>query len=191
MARKRKSGSILGLIKDLTLIISYFIEAVGTILTLIGSGIAFLYQVISSVTRKDAIESSSLTESLTMSTKSDTKGMSCSVESTSLSTHSQKTTLGDNNMKGPIQKNQLPNGRYVIGKDIPVGNYDFEALHGSGIIVKHLSETTNEHNYYEFVSLKEENKYLINVDCREGEVLVIPTNMVVAISRSNKVVLDL
>lgn len=96
-------------------------------------------------------------------------------------------------MKGPIQKNQLPNGRYVIGKDIPVGMYDFEIIHGSGIVSKYVSEGKKDTNYYEFMKNGKEDadRYLINVDCREGEVLEIPNNVVVSISRSNKVVIDL
>lgn len=95
-------------------------------------------------------------------------------------------------MKGPIQKNQLPNGRYVIGKDIPVGTFDLELLHGDGLIYKYISETSKEDNYRAWLRPgKSGLAFCINVQCQEGEVLEIPKNMVVGISRSNKVVLDL
>lgn len=95
-------------------------------------------------------------------------------------------------MKGPIQKNQLPNGRYVIGKDIPVGTYDLELLHGNGFVHRYASESDKYSNYSQWLKFdKGCETYCINVVCREGEVLEIPENMVVGISRSNKVVLDL
>jgi len=35
-----------------------------------------------------------------------------------------------------VQKNQLPTGDYLIGRDIPVGTYDFTWAYGHGVIQK-------------------------------------------------------
>ena len=95
-----------------------------------------------------------------------------------------------------LEKNQLPNGSYLIGKDIPAGTFDFTWVFGTGYIMKFENDhdtTLGATTYYEHMGNKElyEHKQCINVDCREGELLKINGNLVVLISRSQNVEIDL
>lgn len=95
-----------------------------------------------------------------------------------------------------LQKNQLPNGDYLIGRDIPAGVYDFTWVFGEGQVHKYKNDhdtTLGACNYFEHVGNKQDyqNRQLMNVDCKEGEMLKIKGNVIVAISKSRKVDLDL
>jgi len=95
-----------------------------------------------------------------------------------------------------LQKNQLPNGSYLIGRDIPAGVYDFTWVFGDGQLSKYKNDhdtTLGACTYFEQVGNQYDyqNRQLLNVDCREGEMLRINGNVIVAISRSKKVELDL
>lgn len=96
-----------------------------------------------------------------------------------------------------LQKNQLPNGKYIIGKDIPVGIYDFTWVYGSGHIELYLSDknTTLGNLDYDGGYIGDQYDYqnlqCFHVDCKENEMLVIGGNLVVEISRSKKIELDL
>ena len=97
----------------------------------------------------------------------------------------------------PIEtkKNQLTQGVYVIGKDIPSGRYDLTWVWGEGSIHKYVDETTtlgasnyfqwigNEHNY--------QHRQCIGIVCLEGEYLHIDGNVVVEIKRSKEIEIDL
>lgn len=96
-----------------------------------------------------------------------------------------------------LQKNQLPNGRYIIGEDIPTGTFDFTWVYGSGFLhlFKNDENTTLGNldydggwigNQYDY-----EHKQCFNVKCEKGEMLVIGGTLIVAISRSKKVQIDL
>ena len=53
-----------------------------------------------------------------------------------------------------VQKNQLPTGDYLIGRDIPVGIYDFTWVYGHGVIQKFKNDhdsTLGASTYYENV----------------------------------------
>lgn len=94
-----------------------------------------------------------------------------------------------------VGKNQLPAGVYIIGKDIPAGTFDFKWIWGSGDLMKFKDETTtfgastnfehigNEHDY--------DKTFVLNVLCKEGEYLRISGNVLVEISRSKPVEIDL
>ena len=95
-----------------------------------------------------------------------------------------------------LQKNQLPNGSYIIGKDIPIGIFDFSWIFGSGMITKYKNDhdtTLEATTYFQHMGSQYDYEYrqCLNVECTEGERLVINGNLVVQIARSKKVEIDL
>ena len=95
-----------------------------------------------------------------------------------------------------LGKNQLPNGEYLIGWDIPVRIYDFTWVFGSGDIMKFKNDhdtTLGATTYYEHIGNKYDYEYrqCLNVDCKDGELLRITGNVIVGIARSKKVELEL
>lgn len=95
-----------------------------------------------------------------------------------------------------LKKNQLPNGKYLIGRDIPVGVYDFCWIWGEGSIKKFVNDhdTTYEAvTYYENIGIKHDSQYrqCFHVHCEEGELLQISGNVIVEISKSKPIELDL
>jgi len=95
-----------------------------------------------------------------------------------------------------LGKNQLPNGEYLIGRDIPAGTYDFTWVFGSGDIMKFKNDqdtTLGAVTCFQHVGIKSEYecRQCLNVDCKDGELLKINGNVIVGIARSKKVDLDL
>ena len=95
-----------------------------------------------------------------------------------------------------LRKNQLPNGDYLIGRDIPTGIYDFTWVFGSGTIMKFENDhdtTLGATTYLQNVGNKYEYEYRqwVNVNCKDGELLKIDGNVIVEIAKSKKVELDL
>lgn len=95
-----------------------------------------------------------------------------------------------------VQKNQLPTGDYLIGRDIPVGIYDFTWVYGHGVIQKFKNDhdsTLGASTYYENVGAQYDYEYrqCFHVVCTEGELLKITGNLIVEISKSKKIELDL
>ena len=95
-----------------------------------------------------------------------------------------------------VQKNQLPTGDYLIGRDIPVGIYDFTWVYGHGVIQKFKNDhdsTLGASTYYENVGAQYDYEYrqCFHVVCEEGELLKITGNLIVEISKSKKIELDL
>lgn len=95
-----------------------------------------------------------------------------------------------------VGKNELPPGDYVIGKDIPPGTYDFTWVWGQGAILKFKNEhdtTLGGTTYFQHVGNKEEHESIqcLNVKCIDGELLVISGNVIVKISRSKTIDIDL
>lgn len=109
----------------------------------------------------------------------------------------QSAEQGDDKAYTPVTlgKNQLPAGQYIIGKDIPAGTYDFTWVWGSGSITKFKSSDTTlkENNYFQWVGNTHsyEARQCINVKCADGEMLEIGGNIIVGISKSKPVELDL
>jgi hypothetical protein len=95
-----------------------------------------------------------------------------------------------------LRKNQLPQGRYIFGKDLPVGTFDFTWVWGSGSIGLYgTAENTTLGNclYYQNVGNKQDYEYrqCLHVQCEAGNMLIINGNLVVEISRSPKPEIDL
>ena len=95
-----------------------------------------------------------------------------------------------------VQKNQLPTGDYLIGRDIPVGIYDFTWVYGHGVIQKFKNDhdsTLGASTYYENVGAQYDYEYrqCFHVVCAEGELLKITGNLIVEIAKSKKIELDL
>lgn len=95
-----------------------------------------------------------------------------------------------------LGKNQLPNGDYLIGRDIPVGIYDFTWVFGNGDIMKFANDhdtTLGATTYFQHIGTKHDYEYrqCMNVDCKDGELLKINGNVIVEISKSKKVELEL
>lgn len=95
-----------------------------------------------------------------------------------------------------LRKNQLPQGRYIFGKDLPVGTFDFTWVWGSGSIGLYgTAENTTLGNclYSENVGNRYDYEYrqCLHVQCASGNMLIIRGNLVVEISRSPKPEIDL
>lgn len=94
-----------------------------------------------------------------------------------------------------IKKNQLSQGVYIIGKDIPKGKYDLFLVYGSGSVHKYIDETTllGANNYFQWMGNKYdyEQKQCIGIDCKDGEYLHIKGNIIVEIKKSKQVIIDL
>lgn len=92
-----------------------------------------------------------------------------------------------------LKKNQLPQGEYKIGVDIPAGRFDFHLEWGDGVIRIYDSKGQNgKLIFYEFMGNGPIGKLdCINVECQEGWYLYIEGNVIMSISRSKKVEIDL
>lgn len=95
-----------------------------------------------------------------------------------------------------IGKNELPSGQYIIGKDIPEGTYDFTWVWGNGSISKYKNDhdtTLGASTYFQWMGNSQEYEFrqCINVKCINGEMLDLGGNMIVKISKSKPIELDL
>lgn len=94
-----------------------------------------------------------------------------------------------------LQKNQLPQGVYKVGRDIPVGVFDFHHVWGNGRIHVYKAEETILRNLtfgaYIGDTYDYEKMDCINVICENGWYVHISGNLIVSISRSKDIELDL
>lgn len=94
-----------------------------------------------------------------------------------------------------LKKNQLPQGVYKIGQDIPAGTYDFHHIWGNGRIEVYTAEETILGNlsFGEWVGDTQEYEKpdCINVKCDEGWSLHITGNVVVEIAKAKNIEIDL
>lgn len=97
-----------------------------------------------------------------------------------------------------LKKNELPQGSYVIGRDIPPGTYDFFVVYGQGgkfDIAKYDANGKIIDGTWDFfwVGLKEEYEHreLIHVRCQEGYTVSISGNVILKIAKSQQVQIDL
>lgn len=97
-----------------------------------------------------------------------------------------------------LGKNELPQGQYLIGRDIPAGTYDFFVVYGFGgkfEIGKYDANNKAINGTWDFdwVGLKEdyEKRALIHVQCKEGYMIKITGSVILKIARSQKVQIDL
>ena len=97
-----------------------------------------------------------------------------------------------------LGKNELPQGSYLIGRDIPAGTYDFLVVYGTG--GKFEMAQYNAHNKivegtwtFFWVGLEEpyEKRELIHVECKEGYTVKISGNVVLKIAKSRQVQIEL
>jgi hypothetical protein len=95
-----------------------------------------------------------------------------------------------------LGKNQLPQGRYIIGKDLPEGTFDFTWVWGEGYLSLYkINENTTLGNnlYLENVGIAHEYqcRQCLHLQCAAGNMLIIGGNLVVEISRSPRLDIDL
>ena len=97
-----------------------------------------------------------------------------------------------------LKTNELPQGTYTVGKDIPEGTFDFFVVYGDGGMFKKGEQDAKGDcidGTWDFfwVGLKEdyEKKELIHVNCKAGEIIKITGNVIFKIVRSNSVKIDL
>lgn len=95
-----------------------------------------------------------------------------------------------------LKKNQLPQGRYIIGKELPEGTFDFTWVWGEDYLslYKTGENTTLGNNlFHENVGVAHEYQYrqCLHLQCAPGNMLIIGGNLVVEISRSPKLEIDL
>ena len=130
--------------------------------------------------------------------KSVTNGSS---KSSLNSQYCSKSSQGSNSMSPGayrLNKNDLTQGEYVIGKDIPVGVYDFFVVYGNGGKFDIARYDENDKiidgtwSFY-WVGLQEtyEKKELIHIDCKEGYTVKISGNVVLKIVKSQSIRIEL
>lgn len=94
-----------------------------------------------------------------------------------------------------LKKNQLPQGIYKIGKDIPAGTYDFHHVWGNGRLEVYTAEETILGNlsFGEWIGNTQEYEKLdcINVECQDGWYLHVEGNIVLEIKKSKAISIDL
>lgn len=95
-----------------------------------------------------------------------------------------------------LGKNQLPQGRYIIGKDLPEGTFDFTWVWGEGYLSPYKTDentTLGNNLYLENVGIAHEYQYrqCLHLKCAAGNMLIIGGNLVVEISRSPRLDIDL
>jgi hypothetical protein len=98
----------------------------------------------------------------------------------------------------PLGKNELPQGSYLVGRDIPAGTYDFFVVYGSGGVFdlcrydssgKIVDGTWTSY----WVGLKEdhEKRELIHIPCQAGYTIKIKGNVILKVARSQQVCIEL
>lgn len=95
-----------------------------------------------------------------------------------------------------VKKNELPQGKYLIGKDIPAGSYDFTLVWGTGgsLLLSVNGETNiGSLEFYEHLGTKYEYEkiFCLNVNCSEGRYLIVQGNIAVKIAKSKPLQIDL
>lgn len=98
----------------------------------------------------------------------------------------------------PLGKNELPQGEYLIGRDIPAGTYDFFVIYGTGgkfDLAQYDDQGAIINGTWDFhwVGLKEDHeaRELIHVECKEGYTVKISGNVILRIVKSQPVKIEL
>lgn len=97
-----------------------------------------------------------------------------------------------------LNNNELTQGKYIIGKDIPVGVYDFFVIYGSGgkFDIAKYDDTgkiiDGTWTFY-WVGLQQsyEKAELLHIDCKEGYTVKISGNVILRIAKSQVVRIEL
>lgn len=95
-----------------------------------------------------------------------------------------------------VGKNELPSSQYIIGKDIPEGTYDFTWVWGNGSISKYKNDhdtTLGASTYFQWMGNTQDYEFrqCLNVKCVNRELLDLGGNVIVRISKSKPIELDL
>ena len=95
-----------------------------------------------------------------------------------------------------LGKNQLPQGRYIIGRDLPEGTFDFTWVWGEGYLSLYKTDentTLGNNLYLENVGIAHEYQYrqCLHLQCTAGNMLIIGGNLVVEISITPKLEINL
>lgn len=107
-----------------------------------------------------------------------------------------KSQIGEKINRAPeFQKNQLPQGIYKVGTDIPAGVFGFHHVWGNGYLQVYKAEETIRGNlmFGEHVgdTYEYEKADCIHVVCENGWYVHIGGNLIVSISRSKEIEIDL
>ena len=98
-----------------------------------------------------------------------------------------------------LRENELPQGRYLIGRDIPAGTYDFFVVYGHGgrfncakyDAAGEIVNGTWEHFYWVGTKESYEHREILHVKCEEGYSIEITGNVILKIAKSNRVKINL
>lgn len=116
----------------------------------------------------------------------------------SSSTMEKSSILNDSSALGldipQLGKNELPQGVYIIGKDIPPGTYDFQLVWGDGFLSVYSAKETilGNEEFSEWMGKESyQKKACVHVKCEEGWYLHVKGNLIVKILKPQKVIIDL
>lgn len=98
-----------------------------------------------------------------------------------------------------LRKNELPQGTYLVGRDIPPGTYDFFVVYGDGGNFEIFKPDPNgkftydawRHSYWVGLKKEYEHRELIHVFCPEGYTVRITGNVILKIAKSQSVRIEL
>lgn len=98
-----------------------------------------------------------------------------------------------------LKENELPQGEYLIGRDIPVGIYDFFVIYGHGgkfdyAKYNDAGEIVNgtwEHFYWVGTKEDYEHRELFHIKCEEGYTIKITGNVILRIAKSQRVKINI
>ncbi len=108
---------------------------------------------------------------------------------------SEPQPIPDTDPDFTLGKNQLPQGEYKIGSDIPAGRFDLKVVFGKGSLTHTYANPqkadNKESNFY-YLGLREsyENPIIVGINLSEGDTLKINGNVVLEISRTNDIKIE-
>lgn len=98
-----------------------------------------------------------------------------------------------------LNENELPQGTYLIGRDLPAGTYDFFVVYGDGGRFDYAKYDENgkiingtwKHFYWVGLEKDYEKRQLLHIKCDEGYTIKISGNVILKIAKSQKVKINL
>ena len=98
-----------------------------------------------------------------------------------------------------LNENELPQGKYLIGQDIPAGIYDFFVIYGSGGRFDYAKYDENgkivdgtwDHFYWVGLEQDYEHRQLLHIKCEDGYTIEISGNVILKIAKSKQVKINL
>lgn len=82
---------------------------------------------------------------------------------------------------------EIGSGKYVFGKNIPVGSYDLKALSGSGMLSWKID---GDFGFESFGVEEGDAKTYYNMSGEEGDFFMLENNVVVEITKSKPLIID-